>query len=54
MQSQPTILVADRLARYRWTKPNPMIKYHLQELIRMFRLRFEAELPPNHFLTQNF
>ena len=46
-------LLIDRLHSHKWAKPNPMIKYNLSNLTRMFQLRFEAELPANHFLTPN-
>jgi transposase-like protein len=47
-------LLIDQLAHRKWAKPNPMIKHHLPTLNRIFKQRFEAELTPDHFLTQNF
>lgn len=47
-------ILIDRLAQRKWAKPHPMIVYHRSTLIRMFKQRFEAELPPDHFLTQSF
>jgi len=47
-------LLIDQLTHRKWAKPNPMIKHHLPTLNRIFKQRFEAELTPDHFLTQNF
>lgn len=47
-------ILIDNLSRQKWKKPNPMFKYHLAALTRMFKKRFEEELPPDHFLTQYF
>jgi transposase-like protein len=46
-------ILIDQLAGRKWSKPNPMIAYHRATLIRMFKQRFESELPNDHFLTQN-
>ena len=47
-------LLIDQLTHRKWAKPNPMIKHHRPTLNRIFKQRFEAELTPDHFLTQNF
>ena len=47
-------LLIDNLSRRKWKKPNPMFKHNLSALMRMFKERFEEELPPEHFLTQYF
>jgi transposase-like protein len=47
-------ILINHLAQRKWAKPNPMIVYHRSTLIRMFKQRFETELPPDHFLTQCF
>lgn len=47
-------LLIDQLSRNKWKKPSPMFKHNLSHLMRMFKQRFEEELPPNHFLTQYF
>ena len=47
-------ILIDQLSNRKWTKPNPMIIYHRSTLIQMFKQRFEAELPSDHFLTQCF
>ncbi|MFQ5616900.1 MAG: IS256 family transposase [Anaerolineales bacterium] len=46
-------LLIDRLASGKWKQPNPMIKYYLPILTRMFQQRFEDELTENYFLTPN-
>ncbi len=47
-------ILTDRLAQTRWAKPHPILRYYRPILIRMFKQRFEAELPNDHFLTQSF
>ena len=47
-------LLIDQLTHRKGAKPNPMIKHHLPTLNPIFKQRFEAELPPDRFLTQNF
>ena len=47
-------ILIDHLAHRKWARPNPMILYHRSVLIRMFKQRFESELPHDHFLTQSF
>jgi putative transposase len=47
-------ILIDHLSKRKWAKPNPMIIYHRSTLIRLFKQRFESELPNDHFLTQCF
>jgi len=47
-------LMIDNLSRRKWKKTNPMFKHNLSALMRMFKDRYEEELPPEHFLTQFF
>jgi putative transposase len=47
-------LLIDHLTKRKWKKPNPMFMYHRSALIRLFKQRFETELPQDHFLTQSF
>lgn len=47
-------ILIDRLTQRKWAKPHPMIMYYRSALTRMFKQRFEAELSPDHFLTQSF
>ena len=47
-------ILIDQLAQRKWSKPNPMIVHHRAALIRMFKQKYEAELPKDHFLTQCF
>jgi len=47
-------ILADQLARRAWAKPHPLIYHHRATLLRMFQQKYEAELSPDHFLTQSF
>lgn len=47
-------LLADQLYQHRWTRVSPVLLIHLGTLNQIFRHRFETELNPENFLTQNF
>lgn len=47
-------LLTDQLYETKWKHPNPTIKAHQAALTQLFQKRFESELTPNSFLTQNF
>ncbi len=47
-------LLTDQLYDSKWKHPNPTIKAQQAALTQLFQKRFEAELNPNSFLTQNF
>jgi transposase-like protein len=43
----------DRLYETKWSCPNPRFKQFIQPMSMLFRQRFELELKPDYFLTQN-
>ena len=47
-------LLTDQLYETKWKHPNPTIKAQQAALTQLFQKRFESELNPNSFLTQNF
>jgi len=47
-------LLTNQLYDYRWTRVNPKLLGQIGSLNELFRKRFEAELNPEMFLTQNF
>jgi putative transposase len=47
-------LLADQLYQHKWTRVYPRFLIHLGTLNQFFRQRFESELNPEKFLTQNF
>jgi transposase-like protein len=47
-------LLADQLYAGPWSRVSPTIKANLSVLTNLFRLRFESEINPEHFLTQSF
>jgi len=47
-------LLADHLCQTKWHRTCPTIITHLAALTGQFQKRFEAELDPQKFLTQNF
>ncbi len=47
-------LLTNQLYDHKWSRANPVLLAHLGTLNQMFRHRFETELNPEKFLTQNF
>ena len=48
------MIMINNLTERKWRNPNPMFKYHSADLLRMFKQRFEGELPEEYFLTQTY
>jgi len=46
-------LLTDRLYQTKWKHSSPMMKANLAALTQLFRQRYEPELNPQHFQTQN-
>lgn len=47
-------LLVDRLYASKWSKPHPIFKSNLQQLMQIFKAKFEQELPNDYLVTQKF